>query len=72
MNMIMGKCFNILILILLLEKCTLTHHFFVSSAEEIMLVPSIAFRHHSDSMELTANARPSDDWIVYIRGYNFF
>jgi hypothetical protein len=72
MNIIMGKCFNILILILLMEKCTLTHHFFVSSDQDIMLVPSIAFRYHSPSMALTATAQSSDDWMLYIQGYYFF
>jgi hypothetical protein len=36
-----------------------------------MLVPSVAFRHHPSTMELTALAQASDDWILYIQGDTF-
>jgi hypothetical protein len=41
----------------------------MSSEQKLMLVPSVAFRYHSPSMELTALAKPSDDWILYTQGY---
>ena len=68
MNIIMMKRFNICILLLLLEKCTLTSHFLISDRQELMLVPSVAFRHHPATMELTATAQSSDDWILYAQG----
>jgi hypothetical protein len=43
----------------------------MSSEEELMLVPSVAFRYHSPAMELTALAQPSDDWILHAKGYIF-
>jgi len=71
MNTIMWKCFNVIILFLLIEKCILTSQFLISSEQELMLVPSVAFRYHSPAMELTALAQPSDDWILYVQGYIF-
>ena len=68
----MGKLLNIFILILLLEKCTSSYVFRISNEKVIMLVPSIAFRYHSPSMNLTTIADPSDGWILYVQGYNFF
>ena len=67
----MGKRFNAILLFLLLEKCLLTSHFLISSEEELMLVPSVAFRHHPATMELTALAHPTDDWILYAQGTSF-
>ncbi|CAF3127298.1 unnamed protein product [Rotaria sp. Silwood2] len=63
--------FNIVILVFLLEKCILTSHFLISSETELLLVPSVAFRYHSATMELTARAKPSDDWILYAQGWFF-
>jgi hypothetical protein len=71
MNFIMGKRFYILILILLVEKCISSYVIRISNEQDIMLVPSIAFRYHSPSMALTATAQSSDDWILYVRGYCF-
>jgi hypothetical protein len=68
MNKIMWKHFHIVVVFLLIEKCVLTSHFLISSEQELMLVPSIAFRYHSPAMELTAVAKSSDDWILYIQG----
>jgi hypothetical protein len=67
----MWKRLNIILLFLLIEKCLLTSHFLISSERELMLVPSVAFRHHSATMELTALAQASDDWILYIQGDTF-
>ncbi len=67
----MGKRFNVIILFLLIEKCILTFHFLISSEKELMLVPSVAFRYHSPTMELTALAQSSDDWILYVQGSRF-
>ncbi len=68
MSLIMWKYFNVFMLLLVIEKFHLTSHFLISSEEELMLVPSVAFRYHSPSMELTAVAQSSDDWILYIQG----
>ncbi len=59
---------NICILILLVGKFTLTHQYFITHQQELMLVPSVAFRHHSPAAELTAIAQSSDDWILYAQG----
>ncbi|CAF1076157.1 unnamed protein product [Rotaria sordida] len=67
----MWKCINVFILLFLLEKCALTYHFLISSETELILVPSVAFRYHSPTMELTALAQPSDDWILYAQGWLF-
>ncbi|CAF5025724.1 unnamed protein product, partial [Rotaria sp. Silwood1] len=71
MNTIMWKHFNIFIIVILLEQCTLTCHFLISSDLELMLVPSVAFRYHSATMDLTASAQSSDDWILYAQGWLF-
>lgn len=68
MNIIMWKRLSIIILYFLIEKCLLTTQFLISSERELMLVPSVAFRHHSPAMELTAVAKSSDDWILYAQG----
>ena len=54
--------------ILLIDQCTLTSNFLISSEEELMLVPSVAFRYHSPTLASTAFAQPSDDWILYAQG----
>ncbi|CAF1466096.1 unnamed protein product [Adineta ricciae] len=66
----MWKSFHIWIyLFILVEKCLLTSQLVQSNRQELMLVPSVAFRHHSESMELTALAHPTDDWILYAQGW---
>jgi len=67
----MWKRFNIVLLFFLIEKCLLTSHFLISSEKELMLVPSVAFRHHPPTMPLTTLAHPSDDWILHVQGYTF-
>jgi hypothetical protein len=68
MNIIMWKHLNILVALLIIEKCALTSQFLLSDHQELMLVPSVAFRYHSPTMELTASAQPSDDWLLYAQG----
>ncbi|UJR34269.1 hypothetical protein I4U23_021673 [Adineta vaga] len=68
----MWKCFNTWIILLILgEKCILTSQFLLPDRQELLLVPSVAFRHHSESMALTAVAQITDDWILYAQGWFF-
>ncbi|CAF0766373.1 unnamed protein product [Adineta steineri] len=69
--MIIWKHLNIFLLFLLVEKCTLTSHFLISGRQELMLVPSVAFRHRPAAMKLTALAQPTDDWILFAEGWLF-
>lgn len=57
--------------LLLMEKCPLSSSFLISSEEELMLVPSVAFRYHSTALKSTAIAQSSDDWILYAQGKTF-
>ncbi|CAF3375956.1 unnamed protein product [Rotaria socialis] len=41
------------------------------SPQELMLVPSVAFRYHSPTLASTVPAQPSDDWILYAQGWLF-
>ena len=68
MNIIMWKRLNIVLLFLLIEKCVFTSPFLISSEQELMLVPSVAFRYHPLTMELNAVAQSADDWILYAQG----
>ena len=54
--------------ILLIEQCMFTSNFLISSEEELLIVPSVAFRYHSPTLASTAFAQPADDWILYAQG----
>ena len=54
--------------ILLIEQCIFTSNFLISNEEELLIVPSVAFRYHSPTLASTAFAQPSDDWILYAQG----
>ena len=41
--------------------------FFLSNDKQLYLVPSVAFRYHSNA----SNAQPTDDWILYAQGKFF-
>ncbi|CAF4000174.1 unnamed protein product [Rotaria sordida] len=67
----MLKGFNIISYIILFEQCILTLSFLFSGNKQLILVPSVAFRYHSNDIEPTTNAHPSDDWILYAQGWFF-
>ncbi|CAF3784916.1 unnamed protein product [Rotaria sp. Silwood1] len=67
----MLKGLNIIIYILLFQQYILILSFLISEKEHLILVPSVAFRHHSNQIESTINAHPSDDWILYAQGWFF-
>jgi len=67
----MMKYLKLIFVYLLIEKCVLTNEFLISSEEELILVPSVAFRYHSTEMKLTDIAKSEDDWIVYAQGWFF-
>lgn len=56
------------LLLILLGECILISSFLISDRKELMIVPSVAFRHHPPAMELSALAQPTDDWILYAQG----
>lgn len=67
----MWKYLHLISLYFLLENCDLTWQFLMSGEEELMIVPSVAFRHHPQTMSLTVNAQPRDDWILFAQGWYF-
>ncbi|CAF2719249.1 unnamed protein product [Rotaria sp. Silwood2] len=67
----MLKGLNIISYILLFEQCILTLNFLLSGEKQLIIVPSVAFRHHSNDIKSTINAHPSDDWILYAQGWFF-
>ncbi|CAF0948162.1 unnamed protein product, partial [Didymodactylos carnosus] len=48
-----------------------SHHFLIPSREELLLVPSVAFRYHSPELPSTSNAKSTDDWVLYAQGWYF-
>jgi hypothetical protein len=65
----MWKHLNLLICIIIFKQCVLTSTFFLWSDKQLILIPSVAFRYHSNA---NINAHPSDDWILYAQGYFYF
>lgn len=59
---------NPIILFLLIEQFMFIETFFIAENEELMLVPSVAFRYHPLDMSLDGKAGSTDDWILYAQG----
>jgi hypothetical protein len=68
----MWKHLNLLICIIIFKQCVLTSTFFLSSDKQLILIPSVAFRYHSNAIESDVNAHPSDDWILHAQGRFYF
>lgn len=56
------------ILLIVVQQMIFIDGFFIAENEELMLVPSVAFRYHSSEMALLANAKSTDDWILHTKG----
>lgn len=58
--------------LILFPYLTLIHSISLNDDEEILLIPSIAFRSHSNQMNSLRNSTNSnDDWILFIQGFFF-
>lgn len=56
------------VLFIVVQQIIFADGFFVAENEELMLVPSVAFRYHSSELALLANAKSTDDWILHTKG----
>lgn len=66
------KSVHIITYILIFEKIILTINFSIYGEKHLISIPSVAFRHRPNAFELTANAKPEDDWILYVQGKTLF
>ena len=64
----MCKYVHLVVVLFLTEQATLIGSLFISDGQELMLVPSVAFRYHSEQMQLTAIAQSTDDWVLHTQG----
>ncbi|UJR24530.1 hypothetical protein I4U23_005905 [Adineta vaga] len=59
------------IIYLLFNQSILISSLFYTKEKQLILLPSVAFRYHSNVTTLIDNIHPSNDWILYTQGWYF-
>lgn len=66
----MWKHWKIFISIFFFNRFILISNFLLSNENKLILVPSVAFRYHSNQSNID-DAQFHDDWILYVQGFLF-